>query len=256
MSPVDTTATETVVQAAGFRIRVRVAGSGAPVVLLPGIGGISDAPGFAAISAAFRTYAVELPGFGRSATNETSTSMRDLAAAVAAAIKELGLRHYAIVASGVAARVGLWYAIDNSAEVETLTLVSPSAILPDGVRLPTVGPEQLLHSIEMAPIGQAEREEQLLARIFGEARDSDLEQAMTALQIPTLMLFGDEDYQIPAEVGRIYRQLLPKSFYILVHRAGPLIAHERPEAFASVVADFLEYKDGFVHSHTTGVINP
>jgi pimeloyl-ACP methyl ester carboxylesterase len=79
---------------------------------------------------------------------------------------------------------------------------------------------------------------------------------MKSLKIPTLVLFGDEDYQVPSETGRIYRELLPKSYYILVHKAGPLIAYERPEAFASVVLDFLEWRDQFVYSHTTRVLNP
>ena len=262
MSSAKAEATETLVQVGEFNVKVQIAGDGPPVVLIHGAGGISDAPGLAMLTEAHRTYAIEVPGFGSSPLNEKSPSLRALASTVSGAIEKLEIGSHAVIGTSVGARLALWHAIDSGEQVESLILVSPAAILPEGVAVPTIAPQFLLRSVgtgSASPTGFAfggAQEEQLLGRIFGSGRDDELEQAMSSLEVPTLVLFGDEDFQVPAETGRIYQELMPTCFYILVHRAGSLIAHERPEAFASVVGDFLEYREQFIYSHKTGVLNP
>ena len=252
------------VEADGFKIKVKVDGEGTPVVILHGSGGISEAPGLARIAEKHQTFAIEIPGFGESGHNDRSTSMRELAGTVSKTIEALELGQHSVIASSASARLGLWHAIDTGSELESLVLVSPAAILLDGVRVPTIPPSLLIRSVGTgmaSPAGLTSptigaQEEQLLKRIFGEHRDAELEKAMATLSIPTLVIFGDEDYQVPSEVGRLYREILPKGYNILFHKAGPLIAYERPEAFASVVLDFLEWRDEFVYSHKSTLLNP
>ncbi|MEF2978079.1 alpha/beta fold hydrolase [Subtercola sp. YIM 133946] len=260
----DTSVTETHIDVDGFSVRVKIEGEGPSVVILHGAGGISDAPGIKLLADGYRTFAIETPGFGESAFNGSSDSFRSLAATVSAVIDQLEIGDHSVVGTGVGARLALWHAIDAGEHVESIVLVSPAAILLDGVRAPTIPPSLLLRSVstgQSSPIGltsptTAAQEEQIIKRIFGAGRDSELEKEMSTLDIPTLVLFGDEDYLIPPATGRLYREIMPKSFYILVHKAGPLIAHERPEAFASVVTDFLEWRDQFVYGHKTKVLNP
>jgi pimeloyl-ACP methyl ester carboxylesterase len=49
---------------------------------------------------------------------------------------------------------------------------------------------------------------------------------------------------------------MPNSHLVLVYDAGHSISTERPEAFAEVVADFLNRHEAFVISRVETVIHP
>jgi pimeloyl-ACP methyl ester carboxylesterase len=61
---------------------------------------------------------------------------------------------------------------------------------------------------------------------------------------------------IPAEMGRRYRERLPNCQYILVYDAGHALDADRPEAFASVVGDFLVRREAFLVNQASGLFNP
>jgi pimeloyl-ACP methyl ester carboxylesterase len=54
---------------------------------------------------------------------------------------------------------------------------------------------------------------------------------------------------IPPEMGRIYREIMPNCHLVFVYDAGHAIDGDRPEAFASIVSDFLE-RHAAVRRHT------
>ena len=64
--------------------------------------------------------------------------------------------------------------------------------------------------------------------------------------MPTLVVFGTADAMIPPEMGRIYREKMPNCNYVLVYDAGHEVGAERPEAFVSLVSDFLERREAFI----------
>jgi pimeloyl-ACP methyl ester carboxylesterase len=81
------------VTADGFRIRYLESGSGDPLVYLHGAGGLRLSPALDRLSERFHVYAIEQPGFGRSAPNMRSTSIQDFASSVGRAIAGIGLDH-------------------------------------------------------------------------------------------------------------------------------------------------------------------
>jgi pimeloyl-ACP methyl ester carboxylesterase len=101
-----------------------------------------------------------------------------------------------------------------------------------------------------------QKQQQLLARIKGLEPDPELEARLTDVQAPTLVLFGTRDGVISSDLGRVYREKIPNCSLVLVYDAAHAIASDRPEAFASTVADFLERHEVFVVSRETTVINP
>jgi len=100
------------------------------------------------------------------------------------------------------------------------------------------------------------KQEVLVQRLRGPARDPELERQLPTLNIPVLVLFGTLDRAIPPEMGRIYREKLPNCHFILVYDAGHAIDADRPEAFASVVDDFLQRREGFLVERQNALINP
>src|SRR5947199_279790 len=108
----------------------------------------------------------------------------------------------------------------------------------------TVAPEDRLGLLYAHPERQPPRpapdpailakQETLLARLAGPARDPELEEQLGGLNVSTLVLFGTLDRSIPPEMGRIYREKLPNCHLVLVYDAGHALDMDRPEAFASV----------------------
>lgn len=86
--------------------------------------------------------------------------------------------------------------------------------------------------------------------------DEGLRRQLGGLTVPTLALFGTAaDRPIAAE-RRAYRRDIPSGSFVLVYAAGARISADRPEAFASVVADFVERREAFIVGRANHLIHP
>ncbi|MGH7055214.1 MAG: alpha/beta fold hydrolase [Stellaceae bacterium] len=257
---------EGVVAADGFRIRYAEAGEGSPLVHLHGAGGLRLSPAHDLLAQRFRVIALEMPGFGDSPENTRTRDMPELAATMGKAAAALGLDRFALWGTSFGGKAALWLAAQEPMRVTALVLAAPAAIRPEGVAPPSGTPEEMArvlyaHPERMAPMPPPDpavqsRQHRLVMRIIGPARDADLETRMGSLETPTLVLFGTEDRLIPPEFGRLYKERMPNAHLVFVYDAGHVIDAERPEAFAEVVADFVERREAFVVSRTATVIHP
>jgi len=254
------------VEADGFRIRYRAAGQGAPLVCLHGAGGMRISRSHQLLAAQYRVIAFEAPGFGESPVNERSASVQELAGTMAQAVANLGIERFHLMGTSFGGRVALWQAIQQQDAIQTLILVSPAAIRPDGpTRVPTT-PEERLGMLYAHPERQppmppldpaiAAKQDALVQQLRGPARDEELESRFSDLNVPVLVLFGTLDRTIPPEMGRIYREKLASCHYVLVYDAGHALDADRPEAFASVVGDFLENGPAFVVNRQSALLYP
>ena len=144
---------------------------------------------------------------------------REAASAIGRAIEGLGLPEFSLMASAEASAAALWLALAEPERVRALVLESPTAI-------------------------------------GSEPRDAELERRLSEVTTPTLVLFGTADRQAAQDTGRVYTRLIPNSHLVFVYDAAAAIGRDRPEAFAEVVADFLERHEAFIISRTPTVIHP
>lgn len=86
----------------------------------------------------------------------------------------------------------------------------------------------------------------------GALEDVALEPRLAGITAPTLVLLGAR----VGAAGRAWSERIPGAHLVYVYDAGHAIAAERPDAFADVVADFLERHDAFVISRASTVIHP
>ena len=258
--------TERYVEADGFRIRYLEAGRGQPIVHLHGAGGPRLSRAHDLLAEHFRVIAFEVPGFGQSPANERSRSMQDLARTMAEAVANLGLERYNLYGTSFGGKLALWMAVQHAERVEALVPESPAAIRPEGHTRGEVPPEQrasllYAHPERQPPMPRPDpavvaKQEALVQRLRGPNRDAELERRLGDLKVPTLVLFGTRDRMIPPEMGRIYRGIMPNCHFVLVYDAGHAIGADRPEAFASVVSDFLERHEQFIVTRTSALVNP
>ena len=263
--PPGATFAERFVEADGFRIRYLEAGQGPPLVHLHGAGGLRLSRAHDLLAERSRVIAFETPGFGESPANERSRSMAELARSMAQAAAALDLDRYGLMGASCGGTLALWLAVQHPDRLDALVLESPTAIRPEGHVRPRLGPEQLAGFLHAHPERQpafrlepsvVAKQEALVARLRGPDRDADLESRLAGLAVPTLVLFGTLDRLIPPEMGRLYREKLARCHFVLVHDAAHAIGADRPEAFASLVGDFLQRREQFVVSRASSLVHP
>jgi pimeloyl-ACP methyl ester carboxylesterase len=146
----------------------------------------------------------------------------EAAATIGRVIESLGLTDVDLMASADASAAALWFALREPERVRALVLEAPTALSRDG----------------SAP------------------RETELERRLPEVTAPTLVLFGTADRAAAQDTGRTYTALIPNSHLGFVYDAAAAIGRDRPEAFAEVVADFLERHEAFIISRTPTVIHP
>ena len=191
--------------------------------------------------------------------------MQELAGTMAEAVDSLGLSRYSLMGTSFGGKLALWLGVQHPDRLDALVLESPAAIRPEGHTRPSVPPEGLGHLVYAHPERHPPRrldpavsaqQEALVARLRGPNRDVELERRFADLKVPTLVLFGTQDRIIPPEMGRLYREKLPNCHFMLVYDAGHAIGADRPEAFASLVSDFLERREQFLVSRASSLVHP
>ena len=128
--------------------------------------------------------------------------------------------------------------------LDAVSLVGTSASAAGALRLALQAPERVRALVLEAP-----------ATIPAPDRETELERCLPALATPTLILLGTRDDQPPA-MGHVCKALIPGSHLVYVYDAAHAISVDRPEAFAEVVADFVERHDAFVISRARTIIHP
>jgi pimeloyl-ACP methyl ester carboxylesterase len=255
---------ETHVEADGFRVRCLTAGEGDPAIYLHGGAGLRVYRGHTLLAQQRRVVLVEMPGFGESPPNDRSQSKADLAGTICEVAAALGLQRFDLIGNAFGGSVALWLATLAPERLRSLVLIGPAAIRPGAQIAPPTSrdelnailyahPERLPATPQPDPAVLA-KQSALVARLLGPPRDPDLEARLPALDLPVLVLFGTRDRAIPPSMGPIYRELLPNCHLVLVYDAGHEVHSDRPEAFVSVVDDFLRRPDGFLVTERSGLL--
>jgi pimeloyl-ACP methyl ester carboxylesterase len=208
-----------------------------------------------------------VPGFGASVANTRSASYPELAASLAEAIRRLDLERVHLWGTSFGGRLAVWLAAGAPTLLETLVLEAPGAIVPDRDWPPPAAssPAELRQRLYAHPERQPDRppadpaildkQRALMARLPNPSR-AETEQALERIDVPTLVIFGTRDRVIPPQMGRVYREKMPNCHYVLVYDAGHEVGADRPEAFASLVADFLARREAFIVNQRSSLINP
>lgn len=263
----DITFTEHHIEADGFDIRYLTAGQGESLVWLHGAGGLRQGHAHAQLAEHYRLILFEAPGFGQSPVNERSQTMPDLATTMLQAVANLGIQEFNLMGNSFGGKLALCMAVQQPERIQSLVLVAPAAIRPEGGTLPRpTSPEERMallyaHPERLPPAAPADpavldKQQTLVRRLIGAPRDEALERCLPDLQVPVLVLFGTMDRMIPSEMGRIYCEKLPNCNLVLVYDAGHAIDADRPEAFVSIISDFLQHQEGFLVNRQSWLINP
>jgi 3-oxoadipate enol-lactonase len=255
----------------GVDLGVFVAGDGAPLLLIPGLGARSSVfdPLTPALSLHHRVITFDPRGLGDSGSGGEIT-MANMALDAVAVLDAAGVETAAVFGASMGGLIAQHLVVDHPARVARLMLAATApggghgtaanaadraALLGKGARTPEdayrlactvlyspqfqrTHPEFIEDQIReraRAPVGPRVFSAQLLAM----AQPDNSFERLASATTPTLVLHGTDDVVTPYENARILARQIPGATLRPFDGCGHLFFHERPVETARVMSEFI-----------------
>ncbi|HEU0309755.1 MAG TPA: alpha/beta fold hydrolase [Sphingomicrobium sp.] len=233
-----------------------------PIIFLHGVGSDKSVwrPQLDHFGKTRRALAFDYPGYGESEFLEGATR-DDYAAAVIAAMDALGIDSAHVCGLSLGGVVAIAMHAAAPARCATLIIADSFAVHPDGQAIHdrSVAASQAMTMRELAEartgllLGSAATAEfhaeviDTMAAIepaayrLGAAAVwlADQRDRAAAINVPTLILVGDEDQITPPGLSEELHRLIPDSRLRILEKAGHLANAEQPQAFSMAIESFL-----------------
>jgi pimeloyl-ACP methyl ester carboxylesterase len=258
------------VEVSGLRIGYERQGTGPPLVLLHGAFGFdrrSWRRQLDALSDEYSVVAWDAPGCGRSSDPPLTFRLPDYADCLAGLIEALGLSRPHVLGLSFGGALAIQLFGRHPAVPRTLILAGAYAgwagsLPPDEVdrRVSRLAadmqrpPEEWIPSYlpglltEAAPPEMIDEVKSLMSRVRPAANramlqgmaEADLRDVLSHIDVPTLLLYGDQDVRSPVEVGQSLHEGIPGSSLVILPGVGHFSSVEGAEQFNREVRSFLE----------------
>ena len=247
---------------AGVNVEIRESGIGNPILYLHPGDGFNLVPALEHLSNTHRVIAPSHPGFDGSDLPAHYRSVDDLAYWYLDLIKELNLKDVVLLGVSFGAWIAAEIAIKSTERLGGLVLVDPIGArfttnpreceIADMFGIPRWELPKLLYhaeSMHMQTFGDLEKEKLLqLARnhdsfcIYGWSpilHDPKLASRLHRIDVPTSVIWGQQDRVVSVEYGKHWVQAIPGSSFTAIEGAGHYPHVEQPEMFQQALDVFL-----------------
>ncbi|MGH3615685.1 MAG: alpha/beta fold hydrolase [Pseudonocardia sp.] len=270
------------IDVAGMRIAYERTGTGPPLILLHGFVGDGRSTfrhQIADLSDEFTVVAWDGPGAGRSADPPESFRMPDYADCLAGFVHMLGLgrphvvglsfggalaielfgRHPGVPASlGLAGAYAGWAgSLPPDSVDQRLRLSMQAADLPADRFVATLLPTMFSKSVSAAKVDEfaasvAEFHPAGFRAMALASAQSDLRDVLPRIDVPTLLLYGDEDARAPLNVAHALHAAIRTSKLVVLSGVGHVSSVEAADRFTTEVRDFLRESERRSHYEAPG----
>jgi 3-oxoadipate enol-lactonase len=251
----------------GYDIGCEEAGTGEamPIVFLHGVGSDKSVwrPQLAHFRETRRAVAFDYPGYGESDPAPDGTTRDDYASAIISAMHELGIDRAHICGLSLGGVVAIAMHDADPARCASLILADTFAVHPDGR---AIYERSLAASSDLRVMAEA-RVDKLLAQPADAAVRSEVVETMgridppayrigaeavwladqrdraREIEVPTLILVGDEDGITPPELSIALLSLIPDARMEVIRGAGHISNLEKPSEFNRLVDEFIRDLD-------------
>ncbi|QTA38346.1 alpha/beta hydrolase [Thermosipho ferrireducens] len=233
-------------------------GEGEKIVFLHGWGG--DLKSFLPVARQlpYKSYLIDLPGFGQSLPPKIPWSTKEYARAIINFVEALGLSKVTLVGHSFGGKIALEVAFEKPDWLSSLILVSSAGLrlkknISKQVREKTY--KTLKNILYIFPENYRRRLLEKLRRLFGsqdyknasgvmrkilvKSVNDDLSGNLGLIDIPTLLLWGENDTVVPPEIGSEFNNKIKNSKLVLLKNAGHFPHLENMVSFLEELKVFL-----------------
>jgi pimeloyl-ACP methyl ester carboxylesterase len=230
---------ETVLDVRGTRIRVLRGGSGSPLIFLHGASGhVGWLPFLERLSKSFDVIAPEHPGFGSSDDPPWLDRRNDLAYFYLDLIEALKLDRVHLMGTSLGGWIAAELAVRNTARLASLTLICAVGITAadapiddmfrmsaeDNARRFYHDPDRVRRRLEMLAAADPRilvRNRSTVVRLaYPNFANPELAKWLHRIDVPTLLVWGENDGLVPPRFGEAYRDLIPNATLVVIPQAG------------------------------------
>lgn len=235
-------------------VHYEILGRGRPLIFLHGWVGSWRywIPSMQAASVSFRTYAVDLWGFGDTAKNTAGYSLEQQTNLLDQFLQELGIGKVALIGHGLGAVVALLFAARFSKNVDRVMAVG----LPNGngslnPRLLAGSPSELADWLSgRTPTSETARQDtpkadpQAIQLSLAELPGADPGSLPSRLTTPCLVVYGQNDPAIGLPSAEVAFALPEHVHQIVFEQSGHFPMLDEANKFHRLMADFLALNSG------------
>jgi pimeloyl-ACP methyl ester carboxylesterase len=248
-----------VVAVRGCRIRLMRGGAGSPLVVLHGASGAGWLPFMEQLSQKFDVIAPENPGFGESDTPDWLDNIHDLAYFYLDLLDQLKLNGVHLVGLSLGGWIAAELAVRSKQRLASLTLAGAAGLYVAGVeqidaflrtdqqRLrdffydPKRADEMIARVLRPELEDIALKNRTTVAKLTWQPRSHDphLHKWLHRIDVPTLLIWGENDRMFPKEHALAYQELIPGAKLAIVPQCGHVPQIEKPDVFVAEIEAFL-----------------
>lgn len=259
----------------GVRIHYQEKGSGVPIVLIHGFASsvYTWKDEFDVLAQKYHVIAVDLKGFGFSAKPDGDYTRHAQGELVAALLDQLKIDKAWIVGNSMGGETAINVALSHPDKVLGLVLIDSSGVKVAGasslspwyLQIPAVG--RLLTALAMTSDGLVRKG--LETSFYDDSKISDdrvafyyqplrtsggqlavtrakaqfemlpIEDKLSTISVPTLIIWGAEDELIPLEAGKKMNSLIKGSKLVVIEKCGHVPQEEKPESVIKEIENFV-----------------
>jgi pimeloyl-ACP methyl ester carboxylesterase len=236
---------ETVVD--GDVVHYHVAGRGAPLLLLHGLGGSSRCwrPSLPFLAEHRRIYLVDLPGFGIMRRLHRRFVLRDASEWLSRFLDAVGLSSVDVVGHSMGGLIAARLASAAPSVVDRLVLVAPAGV-PSARSLfhHAIGLRRTIRHLTatslLVTVPDALRNRpRFIVRVTRTLLVEDVRADLDRITAPTLIVWGRDDPLLPIEHAAVFEAGIRGARVLILDHAGHLPMVSRPRAFAESVLKFF-----------------
>lgn len=233
----------------GQRIYYRSLGSGTPLILLHGYAatGLLWQRCLPFLAQQHQVIAIDLPGHGHSELTGP-WHLCDIAPLLALLLRQMDLMPAAVIGHSMGGAIAIHLSAIAPDRVERLVLVDSTGVpLEAGIStlairsirsaLTPQGGSSYPLSIQLSML---KPDPYLYWQVAQEMVKSDFRTELASLNLPTLILWAEQDVLLPIQLGERLSKALPHAKFIRIPDAGHRLPLSHPELFSRIVLEFLQ----------------
>lgn len=236
-------------------VHYEVLGRGKPLIFLHGWVGSWRywIPSMQAASISFRTYALDLWGFGDSAKVPSYYTLDQQMNLLDKFLQEMGIGKIAIIGHGLGAIVAMLYAANNRKWVDRVMAISvPNGLHTVNQRLYNAPPAELADwLLSRTSDGEAARAEapkadqRAIQFSLNYLQRVDMAAISQSMETPCLLVYGQNDQAVEGAPTIDQLAALPENVHqVLFEQSGHFPMLDEQSKFNRLVADFLSLSSG------------
>jgi len=211
-------------------------------------------------SRGYQVFVPDLPGFGASKPPQKPFVLSDYVVFLHAFLKERGIHHPIFIGHSFGGRVALKYQFAYPSDVKAIILTGTPGFTP-------VAKKKIVVAVTLAKIGKKlfslppltrmqetirswyyyvvgardyYRASPMMRETFKNIVQEDLVPYMSAVQVPTALIWGEDDIITPTLIAQRMHEKILGSVKIFIPHGDHGVSYKQPEKFVMAVESFLK----------------